>query len=48
MNDQYDVVILGSGFEGGMLGTILAYKGAKVAITLVSAWANPPCGTPSA
>jgi FADH2 O2-dependent halogenase len=42
MNDQYDVVILGSGFEGGMLGTILAYKGAKVAI--VDAGSHPRFG----
>src|SRR5208282_4492763 len=32
MNDQFDVAILGAGFEGGMLGTILAYSGAKVVI----------------
>jgi len=32
MNEQYDVAILGAGFEGGMLGTILAYQGAKVVI----------------
>src|ERR1039457_1043378 len=31
--DRVDAVaILGAGFEGGMLGTILAYKGAKVVI----------------
>src|ERR1035438_344186 len=39
MNDQYDVAILGAGFEGGMLGTILAYKGAKVVI--VDAGSHP-------
>jgi FADH2 O2-dependent halogenase len=32
MNDQFDVAILGAGFEGGMLATILAYKGAKVVL----------------
>jgi len=32
MTEQFDVAILGAGFEGGMLGTILAYKGAKVVI----------------
>ena len=32
MNEQFDVAILGAGFEGGMLGTILAYQGAKVVI----------------
>jgi flavin-dependent dehydrogenase len=32
MNDQFDVAILGAGFEGGMLGTILAHSGAKVVI----------------
>jgi FADH2 O2-dependent halogenase len=30
--DQFDVAILGAGFEGGMLGTILAHSGAKVVI----------------
>jgi FADH2 O2-dependent halogenase len=39
MTDQYDVAILGAGFEGGMLGTILAYKGAKVVI--VDAGSHP-------
>ena len=32
MNEQFDVAILGAGFEGGMLATILACKGAKVVI----------------
>jgi len=32
MNEQFDVAILGAGFEGGMLGTILAHSGAKVVI----------------
>jgi len=32
MNEQYDVAILGAGFEGGMLGTIMAHSGAKVVI----------------
>ena len=32
MDQQFDVAILGAGFEGGMLGTILAYSGAKVVI----------------
>ena len=32
MNEQYDVAILGAGFEGSMLGTILACNGAKVVI----------------
>ena len=32
MNEQYDVAILGAGFEGGMLGTVLAHAGAKVVI----------------
>src|ERR1700738_4622919 len=31
-NEQFDVAILGAGFEGGMLGIILAYCGAKVVI----------------
>src|SRR5580692_11837548 len=39
MNDQYDVAILGAGFEGGMLATILAYKGAKV--VLIDAGTHP-------
>jgi tetracycline 7-halogenase / FADH2 O2-dependent halogenase len=30
MTERYDVAILGAGFEGSLLGTILAYKGAKV------------------
>jgi len=32
MTEPYDVAILGAGFEGSLLGTILAYKGAKVLI----------------
>src|SRR5579885_241069 len=32
MNDQFDVAILGAGFEGGVLASILAYNGAKVLI----------------
>ena len=32
MNEQYDVAILGAGFEGSMLGIILACNGAKVVI----------------
>src|SRR5579871_1661004 len=39
MNEQFDVAILGSGFEGGMLGTILAYKGGKV--VLIDAGSHP-------
>jgi FADH2 O2-dependent halogenase len=39
MNEQYDVAILGAGFEGGMLATILAYKGAKV--VLIDAGTHP-------
>jgi FADH2 O2-dependent halogenase len=39
MNDQFDVAILGAGFEGGMLATILAYKGAKV--VLIDAGTHP-------
>ncbi len=29
-NEQFDVAIIGAGFEGGLLGTILAANGAKV------------------
>jgi len=32
MTDKYDVAILGAGFEGSMLGTILACNGARVLI----------------
>ena len=32
MTEQYDVAILGAGFEGSMLGIILACNGAKVVI----------------
>ncbi|MGA2594980.1 MAG: FAD-dependent monooxygenase, partial [Bryobacteraceae bacterium] len=32
MNEQFDVAILGAGFEGSMLGIILACNGAKVVI----------------
>jgi FADH2 O2-dependent halogenase len=32
MNEQFDVAILGAGFEGSMLGIILAYSGFKVVI----------------
>ena len=39
MTDLYDVAILGAGFEGSLLGTILAYKGAKVLI--VDAGSHP-------
>jgi len=39
MSDQFDVAILGAGFEGGMLATILAYKGAKV--VLIDAGTHP-------
>src|SRR5687767_15122011 len=29
-SDVYDVAILGAGFEGGLLGTVLGHQGAKV------------------
>ena len=53
MTDQFDVAILGAGFEGSMLATILAYKGAKVVLIDAgthpgSPWANLPCATPFA
>jgi tetracycline 7-halogenase / FADH2 O2-dependent halogenase len=39
MNEQYDVAILGAGFEGGMLATILACNGIKT--VLIDAGTHP-------
>src|SRR5277367_3311546 len=38
-HDLYDVAVLGAGFEGGLLSTILAYKGVKV--LLIDAGTHP-------